>query len=101
MNKEHFEALRSAAKARFDSATTPEGVKAATEEMAHIDEAEREADEMAKQNASLLASYKEIVKHEPVTDKKPPEDSDEDEEGKGLEFGEALAKVLEARPRNQ
>ena len=97
MNKTHFEALRAAAKARFDGAETPEAVKAATEELAHLDEAEKEAEELIKQNASLLASYKEVVKHEPITDKKPPEDSEDEDEGQGLEFGEALAKVLAAR----
>jgi len=95
MTKQHFEALRAAAKARFDGAKTPEEVKAATEELANIDEIEKEAEELTKQNASLLASYKEIVKNEPVS-KKPPADQEEDE-GEGLDFAEALEKIIQAR----
>ena len=97
--KTQIEALRAAAKSRFDGAQTTEEVKAATEELAQIDELEKETGELEKQNASLLASYKEIVKHEPVSNK--PEPSDDDDTGEGLSFEEALQKVIEARPKEK
>ena len=98
MNNEHLEALRTSAKARFDGAKTAEEIKAATEELSHLDEIEKEEKELTSQNATLLASYKEIVKKEPVTTK-APKDSDEEEEGQGLSFEDALKKVLDARPK--
>lgn len=101
MDKTHIEELRKAAKARFDGATTPEAVKSATEELAHIDEIEKETEELEKTSASLLASYKSIIKNQPI--KKDPAENDdegeEDEEGKALGFDEALAKVIAARKK--
>ena len=67
-------------------------------ESTHLDEIEKEEKELVSQNAALLASYKEIVKKEPVTTK-APKDSDEEEEGQGLSFEDALKKVLDARPK--
>lgn len=98
MNKDNLEKLKAAAKARFDGAKTPEEVKAATQEIAYIEDFEKEADELEKSNLQLLASYKEAIKGESVTTKKPPE---EDEEGEPLEFDEALQKVLDQRPKSK
>lgn len=98
MNKDNLEKLKAAAKARFDGAKTPEEVKAATQEIAYIEDFEKEAEELEKSNLQLLASYKEAIKGESVTTKKPPED--EDEEGEPLEFNEALQKVLNQRPKS-
>ena len=99
MIKEKLEALRAKAKARFDGAQTPEEIKAATEELANLDEIEQDAEKLTTENASLLASYKEIVRREPVTKKAPEESDEEDEEGQGLSFEDALKKVLDARPK--
>lgn len=99
MNNEHLEKLRASAKARFDSAQTAEEIKAATEELSHLDEIEKEEKELVSQNAALLASYKEIVKKEPVTNKAPKDSDEEEEEGQGLSFEDALKKVLDARPK--
>lgn len=99
MNNEHLEALRTSAKARFDAAKTAEEIKAATEELSHLDEIEKEEKELTSQNVTLLASYKEIVKKEPVTTKAPKDSDEEDEDGQGLSFEDALKKVLDARPK--
>lgn len=99
MLKTKIEKLKEAAKTRFDGATTPEAVKAATEELAALDELEKETGELETQNASLLASYKEIVKREPVSKKPATDPEDEDESGKGLEFAEALDQILAARTK--
>ena len=96
MDKAKFDALRNAAKGRFDGAKTPDEIKAATEELANIDALEKEAAEIETQNAQLLASYKEIVKKEPIS-KKPEDDDGGDDEGEGLDFDEALAKIKAAR----
>lgn len=97
--KTQIDALRKKAKARFDGAKTPEEVKEATEEMAALDELEKESAELEAANASLLASYKDIVKHEAVSEKPQQDPEDEDEEGAGLGFEEALQKVLQARKK--
>lgn len=100
--KNQIEVLREKVKARFENGQNPEEIKAATEEMAALDEIEKENEELLKQNASLLASYKEIVKGEPVSTKPQQEtDSEDEEEGAGLSFEEALQKVLEARKKGE
>lgn len=100
MDKTRIESMRKAAQARFDGATTPEAVKEATEELANLDAIEKEVGELETQNASLLASYKDIVKHEPITNKPEPEPDMDEEEGRGLEFAEALDKIISARKPN-
>lgn len=101
MNKSHIEALRANAQQRFDKAETPEDVKAATEELSHIDELEKESEELEKTSASLLASYKAILKEQPVKKKSEDKDGDdeEDEEEGELSFDEALSKVIAARKK--
>lgn len=100
MNKSHIEALRAKAQQRFDKAETPEDVKAATEELSHIDELEKESEELEKTSASLLASYKAILKEQPIGKPENKDgDDEEDEEEEGLSFDEALAKVIAARKK--
>lgn len=94
--KKQIEALRETAKKRFDGAQSPEEIKAATEELAQLDEIEKETAKLEEQNASLLASYKEIVKREPVSNE--PEE-DEEQRGQGLSFEQALKKVIEAEKK--
>lgn len=98
MMKEKIEELRKAAQARLDGATDPEAVKQATADLSALDDLEKEADEMTASNAQLLASYKEIVRGQPLHPKKEDlDDPDDPENGHGLSFEEALNKVLEAR----
>lgn len=96
MDKKHIEALRSKAKSRLDAAKTAEEVKEATEDLANLDEIEKEANELIKTNSDLLASYKEIIKSESVA--KSEEVKNEDDDAlTGLDFDEALKKVLANR----
>lgn len=97
---EKIDALRKKAQARFDAATTADDVKSATEDLAALDEIEKGYDEMKQQNAALLASYKSIVKAEPVSNK-APEDPEAEEGGEGLDFAEALAKIKAAREKEK
>ena len=99
MDKTRIESLRKAAQARFDGASTPEAVKEATEDLANLEAIEREFGELETQNASLLASYKDIVKHEPIANKPEPDPDDGEEAGKGLDFAEALAQITAARKK--
>lgn len=96
MNKQVYEALQKNAQARLDKATTPEEVKAATEDLTNLDSMKKEIEDTEKSNATLLASYKEIVKGQPL-DKKPSSDDEDDEPKEGLSFEEALEKVLAKR----
>lgn len=100
MNKINIENLRKAAQSRFDGAKTPEDVKAATEELAAIEEIDKEVGDLEEQNASLLASYKEIVKREPIANKPEP-DPEGEEDRKGLGFAEALAQIKAARNKGE
>ena len=97
---EKIDALRKKAQARFDAATTADDVKSATEDLAALDEIEKGYDEMKQQNAALLASYKSIVKAEPVSNK-APEDPEAEEGGEGLDFAAALAKIKAAREKDK
>ena len=97
---EKIEALRKKAMARFDAATTADDVKSATEDLAALDEIEKDYDDVKQQNAALLASYKSIVKSEPVS-VKAPEDPEGEEGGEGLDFAAALAKIKAAREKEK
>lgn len=99
MIEETLKRLRESAQGRLEKAADAEGVKAATAELADLEGIEKEAEELKQQNASLLAAYKDIVKNEPIK-KGPNDDETDNDEGQGLEFGEALKKVLDARPKN-
>lgn len=98
---EKIDALRKKAQARFDAATTADDVKSATEDLAALDEIEKGYDEMKQQNAALLASYKSIVKAEPVSNKAPEDPEAEEEGGEGLDFAAALAKIKAAREKEK
>lgn len=97
MNKENIEKIKAAATARLDMAETPEEIEKANDEIKAIEALEKDFIETEENNASLLKSYKESLRGEPF--KKDPNQDQEEEEngGNGLEFDEALAKVLSQR----
>ena len=95
MDKTKIEALQKRAQERVDKAKTADEAKAATEELEAITQIGKEADELEKENSSLLTAYKEAIRGQPIKlskDEEPIEKS-----GEPLEFDEALKKIMDAR----
>lgn len=99
MDLKKIQDLKAKAKNRLEIATSPDEVRAAYAEVSELEALEREAQELIDQNASLVSSYKEVLRKEPVSkkDDDDPEDDENQNEGKALSFEDALNKVLASR----
>lgn len=95
MDKKKIEALQKRAQERVENAKTAEEAKAATEELEAIAQIGKEAEDLERENSSLLSAYKEAIRGQPINLSKEEEPTEKD--GEPISFDEALKKVLAAR----